>query len=200
MATPDIGINYDDITTASGLLTTAANDTIAPELTTLYNSVHNLLQNGGGLYMIQTSPAIQAQYEQFNSSALQCVEAIKSFAKMFSDLVAKCEQAGGVDTDAVPLHFPPQGPFDFGCGAPPAPPPDEIELGGGNGIRSIASPSTISDSGWMQSHALDTALHLPFDAARATWSVRFSSTAVSGTYRYMCQVHGDAMEGFIHIN
>src|SRR2546423_12844674 len=91
MATPDIGINYDDITTASGLLPTAASDTIAPELTTLYNSVHNLLQNGGGLYMIQTSPAIQAQYEQFNSSALQCVEAIKSFAKMFSDLVANLQ-------------------------------------------------------------------------------------------------------------
>jgi plastocyanin len=119
--------------------------------------------------------------------------------EQFSDLVAKCEQSGGVDSDAAPLHFPPQGPFDFGCGTPPAPPPDEIELGGGNGVRSITSPSTISDSGWMQSHAMDTALHLPFDAARSTWSVRFATTAVPGTYRYMCQLHGDAMEGFIHI-
>jgi hypothetical protein len=91
MATPDIGIHYENITTASTLLNTAANDTIAPELTTLYNSVHSLLQNGGGLYMIQTSPAIQAQYDQFNSSALQCVEAIKSFAKMFSDLAANLQ-------------------------------------------------------------------------------------------------------------
>jgi plastocyanin len=120
-------------------------------------------------------------------------------SEQFTDLVPKCEQAGGVDTNAAPLHVPPQGPFDFGCGSPPTPPADEIELGGGNGIRSITSPSTISDSGWMQSHALDTASHLPFDAARATWSVRFATTAVPGTYRYMCQVHGDAMEGFIHI-
>jgi hypothetical protein len=95
MATPDIGINYDDITTAAGLLNTAANDTIAPELTTLYNSVHTLLQNGGGLYMIQTSPAIQTQYDQFNSSALQCVDAIRSFAKMFNDLVANLQSMDG---------------------------------------------------------------------------------------------------------
>jgi plastocyanin len=120
-------------------------------------------------------------------------------SEQFTDMVPKCEQAGGTDTNAAPLHFPPQGPFDFGCGSPPAPPADEIELGGGNGVRSITSPSTISDSGWMQSHAMDTALHVPFDAARATWSVRFATTAVSGTYRYMCQIHGDAMQGFIHI-
>jgi plastocyanin len=119
--------------------------------------------------------------------------------EQFTDMMPKCEAAGGVDSDAAPLHFPPTGPFDFGCGTPPAPPPDEIELGGGNGVHLISSSSTISDSGWMQSHALDTALHLPFDAARATWGVRFSKTAAAGTYRYMCQVHGDAMQGFIHI-
>lgn len=91
MASPDIGIHYENITTASTLLNTAANYTIAPEIQKLYTSVHNLLQNGGGLYMIQTSPAIQAQYDQFNSSAQQCVEAIKSFAKMFSDLAANLQ-------------------------------------------------------------------------------------------------------------
>jgi len=120
--------------------------------------------------------------------------------EQFTDLLAKCEQSGGVDSDAVPLHFPPQGPFDFGCGSAPTPPPDEIELGGGNGVRLITNTSTISDSGWMSSHALDTALHLPFDAARANWSVRFSSTAAAGTYHYMCQVHGAAMQGFITIH
>ncbi len=91
MTTPDIGINYDDISTAASLLNTAANDTIAPELTTLYNSVHSLLQNGGGLYMIQTSPAIQSQYDQFNTSAQQCVQAIQSFASMFNNLVSNLQ-------------------------------------------------------------------------------------------------------------
>ena len=121
-------------------------------------------------------------------------------AEQFTDLLPKCEQAGGVDSDAAPTAFPPTSPFDFGCGGPPAvPPPDEIELGGGNGVRSIANPSTISDSGWLSSHALDTALHMPFDAARSTWSVRFTNAA-PGTYRYMCQVHGDAMQGFITVH
>jgi plastocyanin len=92
-----------------------------------------------------------------------------------TEMLPKCEAAGGVDTSC------------FG-------PPDELELGGGNGVRSISSPSTVSDSGWMQSHAMDTALHLPFDAARVQWSVRFTNAA-PGTYHYMCQIHGDGMSG-----
>jgi plastocyanin len=106
-----------------------------------------------------------------------------------TEILPKCEGSGGTDSDG-----------SAGCGGPPPTRgPDELELGGGNGVRLIANTSTISDSGWIQSHAMSTALHLPFDAARATWSVRFSKTAVPGTYRYMCQVHGDAMEGFIRI-
>jgi plastocyanin len=106
-----------------------------------------------------------------------------------TEIQPKCELPAGVDTDG-----------SAGCGGPPPNRgPDEFELDGGNGVRTIASTSTISDSGWLQSHAMSAALHLPFDAARATWSVRFSKTAVPGTYRYMCQLHGDAMEGFIHI-
>jgi len=83
----NIDINYDEITTVASLLNTAANETIAPELATLHTTVDNLLKEGGGLYMIQTSPAIYAQYEQFNSSATQCVTAITSFAGMFNALV-----------------------------------------------------------------------------------------------------------------
>lgn len=108
--------------------------------------------------------------------------------EQFTDFLPKCEATGGVDTDAVPVVFPPTSPFDFGCGGPPAPPPDELEMGGGNGVRHIANPSTISDSGILQSHALDAAYHVPFDVARTQWSVRFTN-AVPGTYTYICQVH-----------
>ena len=109
--------------------------------------------------------------------------------EQFTDFAPNCEEGGGVDSPAMPLHFPPTSPFDFGCGGPPPTrPADEIELGGGNGVRQIANPSTISDSGILQSHALDTALHLPFAAARVQWSVRFTN-AVPGTYTYICQVH-----------
>ena len=121
--------------------------------------------------------------------------------EQFTDIMPKCEEAAGVDSDAIPLHTPPMSPFDFGCGgSPPTRPADELELGGGNGVRGIVSPATISDSGIMQSHAMDLALHMPFDAARAQWSVRFLSSAAPGTYRYMCQIHGDAMQGFITVH
>jgi plastocyanin len=119
--------------------------------------------------------------------------------EQFTDLQPKCEGTAGLDSDAVPVVFPPASPLDFGCGGPPAPPPDEIEFGGGNGVRYIATTSTISDSGILASHAWDTALHLPFDAARAQWSVHFANAA-PGTYRYMCQIHGDAMQGFIVVH
>src|SRR2546423_9012439 len=59
--------------------------------------------------------------------------------EQFSDMPPKCEQSDGTDTDAAPLHLPPGGPFDFGCGTPPTRPADEIELGGGNGVRLITS-------------------------------------------------------------
>jgi hypothetical protein len=88
---PDIDINYDDINQAAALLNNAANNTIAPELTTLYTKVDALLQDGGGLYMMQTSPAIWAQYQQFDASAKQCVTAITSFASMFTSLVSNLQ-------------------------------------------------------------------------------------------------------------
>ncbi|MDQ6795477.1 MAG: hypothetical protein M3067_11815 [Chloroflexota bacterium] len=119
--------------------------------------------------------------------------------EQFTDFVPKCEEGAGVDSNAMPLHFPPTSPFDFGCGGPPPTrPADEIELGGGNGVRQIANTSTISDSGILQSHAMDVAAHLPFDAARAQWSVRFTN-AVPGTYHYLCQVHA-GMQGTIVVH
>jgi cytochrome c556 len=92
---PDIDINYDDISQAATLLNNAANNTIAPELTTLRTKVDSLLKDGGGLYMMQTSPAIWSQYEQFDSSAQQCVAAINSFAGMFNSLVSNMQSMDG---------------------------------------------------------------------------------------------------------
>jgi plastocyanin len=45
---------------------------------------------------------------------------------------------------------------------------------------------------------MDIASHLPFDAARAQWSVRFTN-AVPGTYHYICQVHF-GMQGTIVVH
>jgi plastocyanin len=112
-----------------------------------------------------------------------------------TDIVPLCEGAGGVDTPATPTVIPPTGPFDFACGAGP---PDELENDGGNGVRRLHSPSTVADSGMIASAAELAGFGLPATAANARWSVR-TSTAVKGTYTYVCQIH-DGMDGKIVIH
>ena len=86
----DIDISYETIQTVAGLLNSAESN-IAPQITNLHNQVDGLLQQDGGLWMSQTSPAIQAQYEQFNTAAVQCCTAITNFANMFSTLVTNLQ-------------------------------------------------------------------------------------------------------------
>lgn len=82
---PDIDVDYDTIDQVATLLTNAYNN-ISPQINSLHKHVDNLLMKDGGLWMRQTSPAIQAQYEQFNQAATNCVQAIQSFSAMFSQL------------------------------------------------------------------------------------------------------------------
>lgn len=82
----EIDISYENIQQAATILTNAEAD-IAPQIKNMQTQVDNLLTPDGGLWMSQTSPAIQAQYDQFNTSAVQCCQAITSFANMFTSLV-----------------------------------------------------------------------------------------------------------------
>ena len=86
----EIDISYENITQAATVLTNAESD-IAPRIQNMQTQVDNLLTPDGGLWMSQTSPAIQAQYDQFNSSAVQCCSAITSFANMFKSLVSNLQ-------------------------------------------------------------------------------------------------------------
>lgn len=106
--------------------------------------------------------------------------------------VPLCEGPGGKDTPAVPTVNPPTGPFDFGCDGRPA---DELEVTGGNGVKVITSPTTISDSGLVASRAAVAGFDMPAQAARSSWAVRFSG-ATAGTYTYVCMIH-DGMAGTI---
>ena len=108
-----------------------------------------------------------------------------------TDLVPLCEN-GTTDTPAIPLHNPPQSPLDFTCGAGPF----EVELGGGNGVSKVTSPSTISDSGVIGSTAMRRAYGLGSHAVLTSWKVSFRGAA-KGTYTYICQIHGAAMGGTI---
>ena len=114
--------------------------------------------------------------------------------ELFTDLVPLCEN-GATDTPATPLHNPPQSPFDFTCGGPPV----EIELGGGNGVSKVTSPTTISDSGVFGTTELRRAFGLRSHAILTSWKVSFRGAA-KGTYTYICQIHGAGMSGTIVVH
>jgi hypothetical protein len=69
---------------------------------------------------------------------------------LHTDSVPLCEN-GSADTPAVPKVNPPTGPQDFACGSGPA---DEIEFAPGNGVSTVTSPKTVSDSGLLAASLL----------------------------------------------
>jgi plastocyanin len=112
-----------------------------------------------------------------------------------TEVAPMCEGPGGRDTPAVPTVIPPTSPFDFGCSGRPA---DEFEFGGGNGVRIITSPRTVSDSGLMAAPAVVARFDMPASVTLSSWSVRFTG-ASAGTYHYVCQIH-QGMEGDIVVH
>ncbi|HEX8939001.1 MAG TPA: hypothetical protein VF763_02470 [Candidatus Limnocylindrales bacterium] len=114
---------------------------------------------------------------------------------LFTDQVAMCETAAG-DVPATPLHLPPQSPADFTCNPGP---PSEIEFAPGNGVHHITSPTTISDSGLLASNREVGAFGMSSSAGLPSWSVSFAGAA-TGSYTYICQIHGAAMGGSISVS
>lgn len=103
-----------------------------------------------------------------------------------------CE-SGDTEVPATPNNTPPQGPTDFSC-------PDggdlQLEVGGGNGVRLITSPTTESDSGAITTASYLRLMGVPTTAALRSWTVSFKGAA-AGTYTYLCTIHGEAMSGTI---
>jgi hypothetical protein len=62
------------------------NSTIVPELNQAQSDVTGLLAQGGGLYLVQTSPTLQDQYNQFNANIQQAVQSITGFAQTFTQI------------------------------------------------------------------------------------------------------------------
>jgi plastocyanin len=114
---------------------------------------------------------------------------------LHTDAVPLCEGSGGKDTPAIPTVNPPMSPFDFACSGRPA---DEIEFGGGNGVKTITSPRTASDSGLVAYWTVAAGFDMPATTTLSSWSVKFTGAA-AGTYHYVCQIH-DGMEGTIVVH
>jgi len=111
-----------------------------------------------------------------------------------TDALPLCEN-GTADTPAVPKVNPPTGPQDFACGSGPA---DELELAPGNGVSTVTSPKTVSDSGLLVAPGGAASFGLPDSAGLTSWTVHFSG-AVAGTYTYLCQIHGPSMHGTVTV-
>lgn len=106
--------------------------------------------------------------------------------------VPMCEGSGGKDTPAIPTVNPPTSPLDFGCDGRP---PDEFEFSGGNGVTTITSPQTVSDSGLLAYRTEAAGFDVPASAILSSWRVSFAG-ARKGTYTYVCQIH-EGMSGTI---
>ena len=106
--------------------------------------------------------------------------------------VPLCEGPNG-DTPATPTKNPPTGPNDFAC--PGGGPPDETEIAPGNGVSTITSTKTVSDSGLLLAAVSVQAYGVRPTGALHTWRVWFTG-AKKGTYTYVCQIH-DGMKGTI---
>jgi plastocyanin len=106
-----------------------------------------------------------------------------------TEMIAYCE-AGSVD-----IAF---GPPAFNCNGGP---PDEIELGGGNGVSLVTAPGptgTVSDSGIIGPHQLTQRIGARSTDILNTWTISLAGAA-PGTYTYVCQIH-DGMESTITVH
>ena len=83
----DIAIDYTEIQQCSATLTSAVQN-IVPQLQNLQSRVNQLLSPDGGLYMVNTSPALQNAYQKFNTQVTQAVNAIDEFAKQFNSIAS----------------------------------------------------------------------------------------------------------------
>lgn len=86
----EIDVDYE-VTNAIANALNAAVININPQIVQMATAVTNLLAPDGGLNMQNTSPQIAAQYNQFNTSAMQCTQAIGQFAAMFNGLVSSLQ-------------------------------------------------------------------------------------------------------------
>lgn len=106
-----------------------------------------------------------------------------------TEMIPYCED-GSVDV--------PFGPPAFNCNGGP---PDEIELGGGNGVSLVTASGptgTVSDSGIIGPHRLTQQIGERSTDILNTWTVSLAG-ATPGIYTYVCQIH-DGMESTITVH
>jgi uncharacterized protein YukE len=84
---PDISVDYEKITAVSSQLNSVATNTV-PKLQALQSAVHGLLDPSGGLWLTQSSPALNDKYLAFHNSVTQAVNNIPTWATQFSNIAS----------------------------------------------------------------------------------------------------------------
>ncbi|GLY17664.1 hypothetical protein LWF15_09210 [Kineosporia rhizophila] len=84
----DMKVVYEDVQVVATKLRQVATDTV-PKLTLIQNAVNGLLADGGGLWLMQSSPVLNEKYQAFNTSVTQAVNSIPSWANQFENIVAQ---------------------------------------------------------------------------------------------------------------
>jgi len=86
----DIKVVYEDVTEVAALLNKVTNDTV-PALSDVQDTVNDLLEDGGGLWLTQSSPVMQEKYSAFNTAVNEAVLSIPSWANQFNNIVAQLQ-------------------------------------------------------------------------------------------------------------
>jgi hypothetical protein len=79
----DVRISADQVASVGQLLNNSATN-LVPQLTSVAGVVNNLLQPDGGLYLLETSPALNEQYSVYHASLLSMVSNLTQFASLFN--------------------------------------------------------------------------------------------------------------------
>lgn len=81
----NIKLTYSEITTVCNTLDTSVDQTLVPRMTDAKAEVDTLLTTN--LVMTKASPALQTQYEKFNTALTQAAESIKGYATQFRQIM-----------------------------------------------------------------------------------------------------------------
>ena len=86
----DINVVYDEVAAVASKLNQVASDTV-PKLAQIDQRVTQLLSQGGGLWLLQSSPVLNDKYKAFNDSVTKAVSSIPQWAQQFNNIVSQLQ-------------------------------------------------------------------------------------------------------------
>ncbi|MFI6980889.1 hypothetical protein ACIBSV_20175 [Embleya sp. NPDC050154] len=85
----NIKLTYAEITRVSNLLDNSVDHTLVPRMKEAKDEVDTLLTQN--LVLTKASPALQSQYEKFNTALTQATESIKGYATQFRQIMTSVQ-------------------------------------------------------------------------------------------------------------